>query len=256
MAKRVPRRQAQRILSAREAMQDRLAVGMAREVTAHQRMQAARAARLQGRKAFTDPLGLVPDSDVQLLNRVLRKYEGAQWEFTSGTVAPLVGVDPSDVISPKAQRAMLSRAKGITDATRTRIVSLVKRGVAQQRTDAQIGQLIGEAIGNPARGKMIARTEMALIDQASATDRYRAGGVKTVEVFDGAGCGWSTHDDGDKANGSIRTLRQAEAMPLAHPNCRRAFMPVTDVTVPDTSEELAAWQRAQQAQWRREGLIA
>ena len=38
-------------------------------------------------------------------------------------------------------------------------------------------------------------------------------------------------------------------------NCRRAFMPVTDVEVPDTSAELAEWQTEQQAQWEREGLL-
>lgn len=234
---------------------DRLEPLFAAEITKHQQAQARRAARLQTAKAFSDPQGLVPASDVQLLNRILLKFATAQWEFTGGVVGPLVGVDPTDVISPTAQRELLARAKGITDTTRLRIVNIINTGVGNNLTDPQIGANIGGAIGNPARGRMIARTELALIDQQSATDRYRAAGIVAVEVFDGVGCGWTHHDDSDKANGSIRTLAQAEAQPLSHPNCRRAFMPVTDVEVPDTSEELAEWQEEQQAEWRREGLI-
>ena len=113
----------------------------------------------------------------------------------------------------------LKRAKSINDVTRTRVRGIIKRGVTSRLTDREIGREIGKALDSPARGKMIARTELALIDQEAATDRYREAGIKAVEVFDGPGCGWTSHDDGDVANGSIRTINQAEAQPLSHPNC-------------------------------------
>ena len=186
---------------------------------------------------------------------MMLRYETAQWEFTSGTVAPLVDVEVSSVLSSQARKDLLKRAKNINDVTRDRVRGVIERGVTSRQTDAQIGSEIGKVLDSPARGRVIARTELALADQAAATDRYREAGVKAVEVFDGPGCGWTSHDDGDNANGTIRTLRQAEAQPLSHPNCRRTFMPVTDVEVPDTSAELAQWQGDQQQQWIAEDLI-
>ena len=151
---------------------------------------------------------------------------------------------------------MLSRAKGSNDATRKKLVNIVADGIQRRQTDVEIGRRIGESMGHASRGQMIARTELAIIDQESATNRYREAGVKTVEVFDGAGCGWTSHEDGDKANGSIRTLRQAEAQVLSHPNCRRAFMPIVDnEPPPDLRRQLADWQGNQQQDWIAEGLI-
>ncbi len=258
MAERVPRAQAIRIIVAREAAQDQLGLMMAAELLAffiRQGRNAARFVRTGKSKAFTDPDGLVPPSDVELLNRIIARYATAQWEFTSGVVAPLVDVAVSDVLNFEARRRLALRVTNINKVTRNRIANIVEDGVSRKLTDRQIGLEIGEAMGQPARGQMIARTELALADQQSAVDRYRAGGVEVVEVFDGPGCGWTSHDDPDIANGSVRTLDQAETQPLSHPNCRRAFLPVTDVVVPDTAEELAEWQQAQQEEWESEGLI-
>jgi len=52
-------------------------------------------------------------------------------------------------------------------------------------------------------------------------------------VFGGEGivlknCGWSFHDDPDRANASLRTALELEEFPLAHAHCRRsavAFLP-------------------------------
>ena len=54
-------------------------------------------------------------------------------------------------------------------------------------------------------------------------------GVQYVEVFDGAACGWTSHDDTDLANGSIRTLAEARAQTIAHPRCARSFGPRPDL---------------------------
>ena len=50
-------------------------------------------------------------------------------------------------------------------------------------------------------------------------------GVDRLEVRDGSGCGWSDHEDADKANGTLRTVQDALAHPIAHPNCVREFLP-------------------------------
>ena len=47
-----------------------------------------------------------------------------------------------------------------------------------------------------------------------------------VQVYDGPECGWTEHDDPDLADGSLRTLEEADEYPLSHPHCQRAFGPV------------------------------
>jgi hypothetical protein len=46
-----------------------------------------------------------------------------------------------------------------------------------------------------------------------------------VKVRDGAGCGWRTHGDSDKADGTIRDIDDALAHPTAHSHCIREFLP-------------------------------
>ncbi|MFF6903516.1 hypothetical protein [Streptomyces hydrogenans] len=59
-------------------------------------------------------------------------------------------------------------------------------------------------------------------------------GADWIEVRDGPDCGWTTHGDSDEADGSLRTVQDALAHPVAHPHCRRAFKPRPDViTRPD-----------------------
>jgi hypothetical protein len=81
--------------------------------------------------------------------------------------------------------------------------------------------------------RMAVRTKLAETWQLASFDLYRQAGVQYVEVSDGAGCGWTSHSDPDKANGSIRTLDEAGAYPLAHPNCARSSFPRLDVRTDD-----------------------
>lgn len=54
-------------------------------------------------------------------------------------------------------------------------------------------------------------------------------GTEFVEIRDGAGCGWASHDDEDKANRTLRTVQDALAHPSAHPNCQRELLPRLDL---------------------------
>jgi hypothetical protein len=49
--------------------------------------------------------------------------------------------------------------------------------------------------------------------------------VKYVEIYDGRGCGWTHHNDLDKAHLSIRTLPEARKYLIAHPRCVRRMLP-------------------------------
>ena len=52
-----------------------------------------------------------------------------------------------------------------------------------------------------------------------------AGGAFLIDGIIARNCGWSEHDDDDKADGSIRTLEEYEATPISHPNCLRSAAP-------------------------------
>ena len=155
MAKRVPRKLAAKINRARERAQDRLAVGLADGVLGVFTRQGKRACR------FIDPNRIVPASDVKLLNRVMLRYETVQWEFTSGAVGPLVGLE-AEQLTAKAKVKLLKRARSINDVTRTRVRGIIKRGGASRLTDRELGREIGTSLESPARGKVRAPTELAV----------------------------------------------------------------------------------------------
>ena len=54
-------------------------------------------------------------------------------------------------------------------------------------------------------------------------------GTQFVEISDGADCGWTSHDDPDRANRTVRTVQDALAHPAAHPNCQRELLPRLDL---------------------------
>ncbi|MDV9168649.1 hypothetical protein R6V09_00635 [Streptomyces sp. W16] len=70
----------------------------------------------------------------------------------------------------------------------------------------------------------------AVAYNAGTLNRTAEAGVRHVEVFDGFDCGWLTHTDLDKANGTVRSVEDATGAPISHPRCRRAFGPRPDLT--------------------------
>ncbi|MDH6627293.1 hypothetical protein M2271_005117 [Streptomyces sp. LBL] len=70
----------------------------------------------------------------------------------------------------------------------------------------------------------------AVAYNAGTLNRSRQAGVTMVEVFDGLDCGWTTHQDTDKANRTVRTVEDAAEWPISHPCCRRGFGPRPDLT--------------------------
>lgn len=50
-----------------------------------------------------------------------------------------------------------------------------------------------------------------------------------MEVRDGDECGWVSHEDTDHANGTIRSVDDCAAYPIAHHGCRRELFPRPDL---------------------------
>ncbi|MFM9493696.1 hypothetical protein ACKI1Q_08660 [Streptomyces galilaeus] len=69
----------------------------------------------------------------------------------------------------------------------------------------------------------------AVAYNAGTLNQTRQAGVSMVEVFDGADCGWTAHQDPDKANRTVRTVEEAVEWPISHPRCRRGFGPRPDL---------------------------
>lgn len=108
--------------------------------------------------------------------------------------------------------------------------------------------------------EMAVRTKTAVAYNTGTLNTCAEDGIRYVEVFDGAGCGWTSHDDPTAANGRVTTLADAARHPISHPQCRRAFGPRPDVTTPaearspalsttpDQREDQARSERATPAQ--------
>lgn len=125
-------------------------------------------------------------------------------------------------------------------------LSLLEGRTAQQAARAFVSEAgeVVDALGGPvgmvryADGSyrrladyadMLLRTTTATAFNAGSLNVMTQHGVGWVEVIDGADCGWSHHDDPDRANGSIRPVAEAYAVPLSHPRCRRSFAARPDV---------------------------
>lgn len=123
-----------------------------------------------------------------------------------------------------------TRVTMIDRGSQRMIADAVARGIADgANTDAierALGDLLRSWGEDGGRAHIIAMTETANAYNTASVSGYREAGVETVEVYDGPDCGWTEHDDPDLADGSTRTLDEADEYPEAHPHCQRAFGPV------------------------------
>lgn len=150
--------------------------------------------------------------------------------------------------SNEAGRASDEMVRIVREASRTEIPKAATGArTAQQAADRLEEKILEAGLDHvvyrdgtqvPVRhyARMVARTKSAVAYNAGTLNELHAMGVLYVEVFDGRECGWRFHEDDDKASRSIRTVVDAAAHPIAHPNCRRAFGGRPDIT---TEEEAA-----------------
>lgn len=153
-------------------------------------------------------------------------------------------------------------AQAVRDLGRRTARTVVLDGVPAQRAGERFTRelidrgVTGVIYRNGARvpldayAEMVARTRSAVVYNAGTLNAGHLAGVQWWEVFDGADCGWARHDDGDQANGTVRTEAECRAVPISHPNCRRSFGPRPDLREAPTgrrSPSTTAAQRADQA---------
>ena len=190
-----------------------------------------------------DPDGVDWAREQELLEQLLGRVVTELGPDAYAGVNRELGLEIDFAMEAPSVRPVMSQigtdVTAITDVTRQKLRRVVAEGVERGYS---LGQLVRgvpdegfaglrdlvagwkSTSGNAnARATMIARTETANVYNHLAIAGYDAGGVASVIVFDGPDCGWTSHDDLDKANGTVRTLVDARANVIAHPNCGRAF---------------------------------
>jgi hypothetical protein len=237
---------------------------------------AKRLARLRELQALVE--GLTASADEQAVrfstDQLPRAFLfGAIATTTAASGGTLTGInlDALSHLAGDTYLDLLAATKGVTSSTKTLIRTLTRQHVAdvlvRGDTAVQAGRDLratlhdqgitavtyanGTRHGLADYSQMVVRTKSAIAYNEGGFAALTAAGVDYVEVLDGRGCGWTSHDDPDKANGTIRPLEQVRAQPISHPHCRRSFGGRPDVT---TAKEAAtadllttAAQRADQA---------
>lgn len=231
-------RDRQRVLFRRLTMlQDRVARRLQGRLEAYFRQLGQRAARRYRQqveasapyevKQVPPPL-IYRVEDEALLERLLVAFETELAMMVAEAVEPLLSTQPParEIVQQVARQNAARRVTNISDTIRQRIASTIERGLRDGLSDREVARNLARVVGSEGRAATIARTEMALAAQEAAHDRYARAGVEFVDISDGPGCGWTSHDDPDLADGSRRTIQEANEYPIAHPRCVRASFPV------------------------------
>lgn len=181
---------------------------------------------------------------------------GNRFAWTQADVAAvtqLAGDTYSDLLT--ATRFMRRDVKAlIRQASRDQARVALLEGTTARRAGEQLARRLQRRGVNAVRysngalhtigdySDVVLRSKTAEAYNRGTLSSLQAAGVTVVEVFDGADCGWSAHDDTDKANGSLRTLEDAAAHTIAHPRCARSFGGRPDLSAPGPSRFTPAEQ--------------
>ena len=192
-------------------------------------------------------LTLMDEVDAQAAATITRAmttaYETGAWVTAiSGLAEPTFTAISSAAITGLAQTTMddlLTATSGVRETTkalirelaRDQVINVLYTGVTPADAARDLRRLLethqihavtyadGKRVGLAQYSEMILRTKTAEAYQAGGLDQGEALGWGWWEIMDGVGCGWSNHEDAQKANGMIVDLETARAHPLSHPNC-------------------------------------
>lgn len=190
---------------------------------------------------------------------VIGQRGAAAAALAAGRSGPTIGTHPAvtaiagdtyaDVLA--ATQNMTQTAKELTRRlARDRIGDKLAEGetpaqaarkLAADMADHRIAAVIyadGSRHGLAEYSEMLARTKAAEAYQEAGFLQTEELGIEYVELFDGIGCGLSSHQDPRKANGLILTVEEARRYVLSHPRCRRCSSPRPGVTDPSTAKPI------------------
>lgn len=83
---------------------------------------------------------------------------------------------------------------------------------------------------------MVIRSQSAIAYNTGTINEARRHGIEYAVIGDGMDCGWTRHEDGDKANGKVVPLEEALENTISHPRCRRNISPLPGVTAANAKQ--------------------
>jgi SPP1 gp7 family putative phage head morphogenesis protein len=114
----------------------------------------------------------------------------------------------------------------VSDTVRETVRNAIAEAVRSGKSYTDLAKELQDTLESPARAMVTARTETAVAYNVGAGTNYAAQGVERVEVSDGNGPGSCA--ECDAVNGEIWTVDEMIANPIEHPNCTRAFIPLSE----------------------------
>lgn len=175
------------------------------------------------------PWTVLDDELEQVLVRWYTNLGGTAFDAVSEQLGVELRFDLNARGVRRVMGAIGNRVTAINGTTRETLRGYVARAIESGQSVDSLESTLAQVFENWSTGRAhtVALTETANAYSLASVEGYRESGlVDEVEVFDGPECGWTEHDDPDLADGSIRTLDEAQEYPTSHPNCQRAFGPV------------------------------
>lgn len=216
----------------------------------------ARARRLRTLDAHV--VALMNQADSLAARSVLQAaqtaYETGAWTtaLLAGTTAAFAGIDTDAItaLARDAMRDLLSATQGvradvkdlIRDLTRDQVRAKLYTGQTAEQAGKDLAKALaarginaityanGAKVPLPVYAQMVVRTKTAEAYQEGGLNQGERLEIDWWEILDGPGCGWTSHDDPQKANGMIVPIDAAREHTLSHPNCRRSSSPRPDIT--------------------------
>lgn len=111
--------------------------------------------------------------------------------------------------------------KGLNADSQQMLQDAIESGLAAGDGPGVIAANLSDLVAgwSDARSLTIARTETAHAFNWAATAGYRDSGIVSDCIcLDSPDCGWDGHDDPEQADGTVRSLDEAEEFPTSHPN--------------------------------------
>ncbi len=182
---------------------------------------------------------ILPEDEKQRLWLALLPFLIAAITNSADLAGELVGTTGFAGQDPRIEHLLRdsgARIAGIHRTTLNAIRTTLADGVSRGYSARQIAYGVPEdefrglrdVVTETYRGRAltIAQNEIANARAMAAAEMFQEAGVQMVYITDGPGCGWASHNSGDSANGSTRTLIEYQQIPYAHVNCQRVAVPI------------------------------
>lgn len=157
------------------------------------------------------------------------------WKPTSGDIDRVrkMAEDTSESLlqnNTAAKRGIRQLIPGFVDMPRPEAVKAIRKKPFKGRLYAN-----GAQVPFDSYAEMTLRSSVARAYNLGYINSALDNGARFFQVSDGPDCHWISHTQGDPADGLIVSAEEAQAQPIAHPNCVRSFIARWDLHEIDES---------------------